>query len=391
MQRSGRKSFLLRIQLKKETRSMNHQKHKRIIISGGGTGGHVFPAISVANALRRIDPGTEILFVGAEGRMEMEKVPAAGYKIVGLPVAGFYRSLTLKNFVVLWKLVTSLFRARRIISDFHPDVVVGVGGYASGPILRQAGKMGIPMLIQEQNSYAGITNKLLARKASVICVAYDGMEKYFPESKIIKTGNPVRQNFDNLDNYRREALTFFRLDKEHPVILVLGGSLGAGTINRSISENIGKVSSSGYQWLWQTGKTYFEKMSEAVAAAGAQNISVHPFINRMDYAFAAADIIVSRAGAGTISELCLVGKPVILVPSPNVAEDHQTRNALALTYRNAAIMIKDTEAVRMLVDEAIRLVSNKQEKTSLSANILKMADRDADSRIADEIIKLAGK
>jgi len=370
---------------------MNHQKHKRIIISGGGTGGHVFPAISVANALRRIDPGTEILFVGAEGRMEMEKVPAAGYKIVGLPVAGFYRSLTLKNFVVLWKLVTSLFRARRIISDFHPDVVVGVGGYASGPILRQAGKMGIPMLIQEQNSYAGITNKLLARKASVICVAYDGMEKYFPESKIIKTGNPVRQNFDNLDNYRREALTFFRLDKEHPVILVLGGSLGAGTINRSISENIGKVSSSGYQWLWQTGKTYFEKMSEAVAAAGAQNISVHPFINRMDYAFAAADIIVSRAGAGTISELCLVGKPVILVPSPNVAEDHQTRNALALTYRNAAIMIKDTEAVRMLVDEAIRLVSNKQEKTSLSANILKMADRDADSRIADEIIKLAGK
>lgn len=370
---------------------MNQQKHRRIIISGGGTGGHVFPAISVANALRRIDPATEILFVGAEGRMEMEKVPAAGYKIVGLPVAGFYRSLTPKNLVVLWKLLTSLFKARRIISDFNPDVVVGVGGYASGPILRQAGRMGIPMLIQEQNSYAGITNKLLARKASVICVAYDGMEKYFPASKIIKTGNPVRQNFDNLENYHKEALTFFRLNQEHPVILVLGGSLGAGTINRSISENIGKVAASGYQWLWQTGKNYFEEMSVVVNRAEAKNISVHPFINRMDYAFAAADIIVSRAGAGTISELCLVGKPVILVPSPNVAEDHQTRNALALTYRNAAVMIKDTEAVRMLVDEAIKLVSNEQEKTSLSASILKMADRDADVRIADEIIKLAGK
>lgn len=370
---------------------MNQQKHRRIIISGGGTGGHVFPAISVANALRRIDPATEILFVGAEGRMEMEKVPAAGYKIVGLPVAGFYRSLTPKNFVVLWKLITSLFRARRIISDFRPDVVVGVGGYASGPILRQAGNMGIPMLIQEQNSYAGVTNKLLARKASVICVAYDGMEKYFPASKIIKTGNPVRQNFDNLDNYHKEALTFFRLNNETPVILVLGGSLGAGTINRSISENIGKVSAAGCQWLWQTGKNYFEEMSGAVTRAGAKNISVHPFINRMDYAFAAADIIVSRAGAGTISELCLVGKPVILVPSPNVAEDHQTRNALALTYRNAAVMIKDTEAVRLLVDEAIKLISNEEEKKSLSANILKMADRDADARIADEIIKLAGK
>ncbi len=377
--------------MKKETRSMNQQKPKRIIISGGGTGGHVFPAISVANALRRIDPATEILFVGAEGRMEMEKVPAAGYKIVGLPVAGFFRSLTPKNFVVLWKLVTSLFIARRIISDFHPDVVVGVGGYASGPILRQAGKMGIPMLIQEQNSYAGITNKLLARKASVICVAYDGMEKYFPASKIIKTGNPVRQNFDNLDNYHKEALVFFRLNQEKPVILVLGGSLGAGTINRSISENIGKVATSGCQWLWQTGKNYFEEMSGTVARAGAKNISVHPFINRMDYAFAAADIIVSRAGAGTISELCLVGKPVILVPSPNVAEDHQTRNALALTYKNAAVMIKDTEAVRILVDEAIKLISNEQEKKSLSANISKMADRDADARIADEILKLAGK
>lgn len=377
--------------MKKERRSMNHQKHKRIIISGGGTGGHVFPAISVANALRRIDPDIEILFVGAEGRMEMEKVPEAGYKIVGLPVAGFYRSLTTKNFIVLYKLVTSLFMARKIISEFQPDVVVGVGGYASGPILRQAGKMGIPLLIQEQNSYAGVTNKLLAKKASVICVAYEGMEKYFPAGKIIKTGNPVRQNFDNLENFRSEAISFFRLKKELPVILVLGGSLGAGTINRSLSENISKVASCGCQWLWQTGKNYYEKMNEAVIQTAAENISLQPFINRMDYAFAAADIIVSRAGAGTISELCLVGKPVILVPSPNVAEDHQTRNALALTYRNAAIMVKDNEATKRLVDEAIKLVSNKKEKASLSANILKMADRDADARIANEVIKLAGK
>jgi UDP-N-acetylglucosamine--N-acetylmuramyl-(pentapeptide) pyrophosphoryl-undecaprenol N-acetylglucosamine transferase len=370
---------------------MNLQKPKRIIISGGGTGGHVFPAISIANALRRIDPETEILFVGAEGRIEMEKVPAAGYKIVGLPVAGFYRSLTPKNFAVLYKYLTSSLRARRIISEFQPDVVVGVGGYASGPVLRQAGKMGIPTLIQEQNSYAGVTNKFLAKKASVICVAYEGMEKYFPAGKIIKTGNPVRQNFDNLDNYRNEALVFFKLRSDLPVVLVLGGSLGAGTINKSLSGNIRKMVSSDCQWLWQTGKNYFEKINGLISQNAAENISLHSFINRMDYAFAAADIIVSRAGAGTISELCLVGKPVILVPSPNVAEDHQTRNALALTYRNAAIMVKDNEAVKRLVDEAIKLVANREEKASLSANILKMADRDADARIANEVLKLAGR
>jgi UDP-N-acetylglucosamine--N-acetylmuramyl-(pentapeptide) pyrophosphoryl-undecaprenol N-acetylglucosamine transferase len=375
----------------KEKKYMNRQKHKRIIISGGGTGGHIFPAISVANALRRIDPDIEILFVGAEGRMEMEKIPAAGYKIVGLPVTGFYRSLTPKNFTVLYKLVKSLFLARRIISKFHPDVVVGVGGYASGPVLRQAGKMGIPTLIQEQNSYAGVTNKLLAKKASVICVAYEGMEKYFPVSKIIKTGNPVRQNFDNLENFRNEALAFFKLKKDSPVVLVLGGSLGAGTINRSLAENIGKIAASGCQWLWQTGNIYFEKMNALVSQTATENISLHSFINRMDYAFAAADVIVSRAGAGTISELCLVGKPVILVPSPNVAEDHQTRNALALSYKNAAVVVKDDDAAKRLVDEAIKLVANKEEKASLSANILNMADRYADVRIANEVLKLAGK
>jgi UDP-N-acetylglucosamine--N-acetylmuramyl-(pentapeptide) pyrophosphoryl-undecaprenol N-acetylglucosamine transferase len=377
--------------LKKEKNFMSRQKHKRIIISGGGTGGHIFPAISIANALRRSDPEIEILFVGAEGRMEMEKVPAAGYKITGLPVAGFSRSLTPKNFVVLYKAMKSMFIARNIISEFKPDVVVGVGGFASGPVLKQAGRMGIPTLIQEQNSYAGVTNKLLAKKASVICVAYEGMEKYFPEQKIIKTGNPVRQNFDNLETLRNEALSYFKLKKGTPVILVLGGSLGAGTINRSLAENIQKIMSSGSQWLWQTGNIYFEKMSEIVTKTIAENISLHSFINRMDYAFAAADVIVSRAGAGTISELCLVGKPVILVPSPNVAEDHQTRNALALTYKNAAILVKDSEAGEQLVDEAVRLIKNKEERNSLSASISKMADRDADIRIASEVLKLAGK
>jgi len=369
---------------------MKLQMHKRVIISGGGTGGHIFPAISVANALRRIDPGIEILFVGAEGRMEMEKVPAAGYKIAGLPIRGFIRSLSPENVAVLYKLVKSLFMARKIIREFNPDVVVGVGGYASGPVLRQAGRMGIPTLIQEQNSYAGVTNKLLAKKASVICVAYDGMEKYFPASKIIKTGNPVRQNFDDIYILKNEALAFFGLKRNIPVILVLGGSLGAGTINKSLSENIQKIASSDYQWLWQTGKNYFEKINALVSGSSCPDIAVYDFINRMDYAFAAADIIISRAGAGTISELCLVGKPVILVPSPNVAEDHQTKNALALSYRNAAIMIRDNEAVNRLADEAIKLMSDDEEKKSLSANIKMMADRDAAIRIANEVLKLAG-
>jgi len=370
---------------------MNLQKHKRVIISGGGTGGHIFPAISIANALRKIDPATEILFVGAVGRMEMEKIPAAGYRIIGLPVAGLYRSLTLKNISVLIKLLKSLNKAKKVIKEFAPDVVVGVGGYASGPVLRQAGRMGIPTLIQEQNSYAGVTNKLLAKRASAICVAYDGMEKYFPAEKIIKTGNPVRQNFDNLDILRDEALSYFNLKKEFPVILVLGGSLGAGSINNSLSENINKLRDSDCQWLWQTGKYYFENVKALVSVSFSGNISVHGFINRMDYAYAAADIIVSRAGAGTISELCLVGKPAILIPSPNVAEDHQTRNAEALSTRNAAILIKDSQAINTLVDEAIKLISDKTGRDMLSENILKLADRDADKRIAEEVLKIVIK
>ncbi len=370
---------------------MNRSNHKRIIISGGGTGGHIFPAISVANALRRIDPETEILFVGAEGRMEMEKIPAAGYRIVGLPVAGLYRSLTFKNIKVILKLFKSLGMAKKIIMEFNPDVVVGVGGYVSGPVLRQAGKLGIPTLIQEQNSYAGVTNKLLAKKASAICVAYDGMEKYFPAEKIIKTGNPVRQNFDNLKSLQGEALSFFNLDNNSPVILVLGGSLGAGTINNTLAGKIERIKESSCQWLWQTGKNYFENVNTLVSLSFSKNIIVQGFINRMDYAYAAADIIISRAGAGTISELCLVGKPVILVPSPNVAEDHQTKNALALAEHRAAILIPDDKANNILVEEAIRLVSDKNEQELLSGNILNMADRDADIRIAEEVLKLAGK
>jgi len=368
---------------------MNPQEHKRIIISGGGTGGHVFPAISIANAIMKLDPDADILFVGAEGRMEMEKVPAAGYKIIGLPVSGFCRRLTFKNITVLIRLVKSLFRSRTIIKEFKPDVVVGVGGYASGPVLRQAGRLGIPTLIQEQNSYAGVTNKLLAKKASVICVAYDGMEKYFPAGKIIKTGNPVRQTFDNINKLHQESLEYFRLKNDIPVILVLGGSLGAGTINKSLSENLRKMISSGCQWLWQTGKHYIEEVSKIVPVNPDPKIIVQAFIDRMDYAFAAADIIISRAGAGTISELCLVGKPAILVPSPNVAEDHQKKNAMALAERQAAIMISDDQAVELLVDEAIRLVQDREKKQLLSDNIKKMADRDADIKIAGEVLRIA--
>jgi len=367
---------------------MNRQKHKRVIISGGGTGGHIFPAISIANALRKIDPGIQILFVGAEGRMEMEKVPGAGYDIVGLPVAGFNRKLLHKNIPVLFKLLRSLRLASRILKDFKPDVVIGVGGYASGPVLKQAGKMGIPLLIQEQNSYAGVTNKLLAKKANAICVAYDGMEKYFPVEKIIKTGNPVRQNFDNIQDLKNEAFGFFGLTEGLPVILVLGGSLGAGSINGALSENIGLISNSGTQWIWQTGKNYFEDVNALVSVSAAPSIKVHAFINRMDFAYAAADIVISRAGAGTISELCLVGKPVILVPSPNVAEDHQTRNALALSVKEAAFLLPDSDVNGKLVAEALLLVKDDYRKRQYSENILKLAERDADIRIANEVMKL---
>jgi UDP-N-acetylglucosamine--N-acetylmuramyl-(pentapeptide) pyrophosphoryl-undecaprenol N-acetylglucosamine transferase len=297
----------------------------------------------------------------------------------------------LKNLTVVFKLLKSLKAARKIIMEFNPDVVVGVGGYASGPVLWQAGRMGIPTLIQEQNSYAGVTNKLLAKRASVICVAYDGMDKYFPADKIIKTGNPVRQSFDNINKLKEEALTFFNLKKKTPVILVLGGSLGAGSINNSLSESIDRLRKTDCQWLWQTGKYYYENVNALVSLFFTDNITVHGFINRMDYAFAAADLIISRAGAGTISELCLVGKPVILIPSPNVAEDHQTRNAMALAEKEAAVVISDSQSSKALADEAIKLISDKKRCETLSENIIKMADRNADIRIANEVINLMGK
>jgi UDP-N-acetylglucosamine--N-acetylmuramyl-(pentapeptide) pyrophosphoryl-undecaprenol N-acetylglucosamine transferase len=370
---------------------MNQQRHKRIIISGGGTGGHVFPAISIANALTRLEPETEILFVGALGRLEMEKVPEAGYRIIGLPVEGLIRKLTLGNFRVIYKIFKSLSQARKIIDDFKPDVVVGVGGFASGPVLWQAERAGIPVLIQEQNSYAGVTNKLLSRKAGKICVAYEGMQKYFHAEKIIMTGNPVRHDFENINLHRNEALKFFGLREDQPVVVVLGGSLGAGSINKCLSDDLKKLGGSSCQWLWQSGRYYFERVNDLVKPSGYTNVHVHGFINRMDYAFAAADVIVSRAGAGTISELCLVGKPVILVPSPNVAEDHQTRNARALSEKGAAILIPDHMAPESLVDEAVKLTVNEEKKRSLSANISGMAEREADLRIANEVLRLIGR
>ncbi len=364
------------------------QKNKNIIISGGGTGGHVFPAISIANAIKEIEPETNILFVGALDKIEMEKVPAAGYEIIGLPVAGLQRRLTFKNVSFIFKLISSLRKSKKIIKDFKPDVVVGVGGYASGPVLRIANKRGIPTLIQEQNSYAGITNKLLAKKAKKICVAYEGMEKYFPKDKIILTGNPVRQ--DLLDNIGRkeEAIKHFELEKDRKTILVVGGSLGARTINQSIIGDIAKIGKSECQLLWQTGKYYYEDAKNVVDKSDYKNIKVLDFITRMDMAYAAADIIISRAGAGTISELCLVGKPVILVPSPNVAEDHQTMNAMALVNKNAAIMIKDMEAREKLLDAVLGLIKNEEQIKILSENIRGMALRDSARNIAEEVLKL---
>ncbi|MDR2562491.1 MAG: undecaprenyldiphospho-muramoylpentapeptide beta-N-acetylglucosaminyltransferase [Prevotellaceae bacterium] len=361
----------------------------RVIISGGGTGGHVFPAIAIADALREIEPKIEILFVGAEGKMEMEKVPAAGYRIEGLPVAGLQRRLTLKNLSVPFKLAKSLNRAGKILRQFKPDVVAGVGGYASAPVLWKARRMGIPSLIQEQNSYAGLTNKILGRGASVICTAYEGMERFFPADRIILTGNPVRRGLQNVGELRSEAAEFFGFDPRKQTLLVVGGSLGARTLNESVENGLSEVEKAGVQLLWQTGRHYFDRAQQATKKYG--DAKARDFIQRMDYAFALADVIVSRAGAGTISELCLVGKPAILVPSPNVAEDHQTKNAEALTRRNAAMMVADNKARNQLVPEALKLLNDKVAKKTLSKNIIKYAKPAAATTIAREIIKLASK
>lgn len=363
----------------------------KIIVSGGGTGGHIFPAISIANAIRELRPNAEILFVGAEGRMEMKRVPAAGYKIVGLPVQGFDRKNPFKNISVLWKLMKSRRMAKRIIKDFKPNVVVGVGGYASGPTLNMAAKAGIPTLIQEQNSYAGVTNKLLARGAKKICVAYEGMERFFPKEHIVFTGNPVRQNLKDATIVYKDAIEQFGLDEKKRTVLIVGGSLGARTINESVLSCLELIRQQDeVQFIWQTGGYYHAEITETLRRAGCpENLVVTDFISDMASAYAVSDLVISRAGAGSISEFCLLGKPVILVPSPNVAEDHQTKNALALVKKNAAIYIKDDEARQSLLPRAIALVQEPLQLKELSDNILTLAKPNAAMDIAREVLALA--
>ena len=366
------------------------EEELRIIISGGGTGGHIFPAVSIANALKAKRPDARILFVGALGRMEMQRVPAAGYDIVGLPVCGFDRKHLWRNIAVLWKLAKSQLKARRIIKEFRPQVAVGVGGYASGPTLKVAGMMGMPTLIQEQNSYAGVTNKLLAQKAEKICVAYEGMERFFPAGKIIMTGNPVRQDLLDRQTDRNEAIRSFGLDPEKKTILIIGGSLGARTINQCVLSHLDLIRSSGVQFIWQTGKIYIDDARRRVAEAGElPMLHVTDFISRMDLAYSAADLVISRAGAGSISEFCLLRKPVVLVPSPNVAEDHQTKNALALVDKGAALYVKDSEAQEKMLATAIDAVNDAPRLRTLSENIAKLAFYNSADRIADEVLALA--
>ena len=363
---------------------------KRIIISGGGTGGHIFPAIAIANALKALDPTTEILFVGAEGRMEMEKVPAAGYEIIGLDIQGIQRKSILKNLKFPIKLINSIRKSIQIIKDFKPDAAVGVGGYASGPLLYAASIKGIPYLIQEQNSYAGITNKWLGKKAAKICVAFDGMEQFFPANKIIKTGNPIRRESVDISGKHLQAIELMKLESDKKIILVTGGSLGARTLNNSILGGLDKILAADVQLIWQTGKFYYKRIIDQLGLDHHPNIRILEFVNRMDLAYAAADVIISRAGAGTIAELCVVKKPVILVPSPNVAEDHQTKNALALVHDNAAVFVADRDAEAKLVDIALELLKDKAKQKILSTNIGKLALPDADEVIAKEVMKIAG-
>lgn len=365
------------------------KKQLRIIISGGGTGGHIFPAVSIANAIKEQHPDAEILFVGAEGRMEMQRVPAAGYKIIGLPIAGFNRKNLLKNFSVLVKIIRSQLKARKIIKDFQPHAAVGVGGYASGPTLKMAGMMGIPTLIQEQNSYAGVTNKLLAKKADKICVAYEGMERFFDKEKIILTGNPVRQGLLKPTD-KEEAIHSFGLDPQKKTILIVGGSLGARTINNCVMKGLEKIKHSDVQFIWQTGKFYIDEARKTTQKAGElPMLYTTDFISDMATAYSAADLVISRAGAGSISEFCLLQKPVILVPSPNVAEDHQTKNALALVNKGAALYVKDAEAEKELLDLAIQTVQQPDVLKNLSNHIAALAFKDSANIIAQEVCKLA--
>lgn len=358
----------------------------RFLISGGGTGGHIFPAVSIANALREMHPDCEILFVGALGRMEMERVPAAGYEIVGLPVQGFDRKNLLRNIPILWNLLKSMRKVCSIIKSFRPDVAIGVGGYASGAAMKVAARMGIPVLLQEQNGFAGVTNKLLKNDAAKICVAYEGMERFFPAEKIILTGNPVRQNLTQ--GSRQEGYKHFSLSEEKKTLLIIGGSLGARTINNSVKKHLGALLKSGVQVIWQTGKFYVDDCRKAAEEFANLNLIVTDFVSRMDLAYAVADLVISRAGASSISELCLLGKPSILVPSPNVAEDHQTHNAMALARKDAALLVKDAEAEKDLIPTAIDLIFDDKKLEEISINVSALAERDSARRIADEVMKL---
>ncbi len=361
----------------------------RVIISGGGTGGHIFPAVSIANAIKALRPDAKILFVGALGRMEMQRVPAAGYEIKGLPIQGFDRKNLLKNIKVLYKIWQSQRMAKKIIKDFRPQVAVGVGGYASGPTLNMAAAKGIPCLLQEQNSYAGVTNKLLAKKAAKICVAYEGMERFFPADKIMMTGNPVRQQLLDTTISHEDAIRSFGLDPTKKTVLIVGGSLGARTLNESVLQHLDHIRESQVQFIWQTGKYYSAEISERMKGQDVPNLTITDFISDMGAAYKAADLVVSRAGAGSISEFCLLGKPVILVPSPNVAEDHQTKNALALVNKQAALYVKDVEAAKILLPLAIDTAKDDAKLQSLHENILKMALPNSADIIAKEVIKLS--
>lgn len=360
-------------------------KEPRIIISGGGTGGHIFPAISIAKAIKEIHPDAQLLFVGAKGKMEMEKVPAAGFEIVGLPVAGFHRKLTAKNLLFPVKLMASLMKARGIIKKFKPQVAVGVGGYASGPVLRIASQSGIPCLLQEQNSYPGVTNRLLAQKSAKICVAYDKMERFFPAQKILVTGNPVRNDLLS-DISKADAAQFWGLDTAKKTILVIGGSLGARSVNQGLLAGLNELADD-VQIIWQTGRFYFEEMKSKMPAAVAKRVIITDFISRMDMAFSMADLVVSRAGASSISELAILGKPTLFVPSPNVSEDHQTKNAMALVEKDAAKLLKDAD-VASIIATATELLKDENQLIGLSENIRQFARPDAARDIAQEVIKL---
>lgn len=357
----------------------------KVIISGGGTGGHIFPAVAIANRIKEAYPNAEILFVGAEGKMEMEKVPKAGYEIVGLPIRGLQRRLTLKNLAVPFKLIASLRKAKRIIREFQPDIAIGVGGYASAAVLRVASGMGVPTLIQEQNSYPGITNKWLGKRAKKICVAYDHLERFFPADKIVKTGNPVRSEVVDITGKKEKGLTHFGLQQGKKTVLVIGGSLGARTLNDSIKKDLNMLLDEDIQLIWQSGKFYINDLKEATKDADDSKMYLSDFIYEMDLAYAAADIVVSRAGAISVSEVCLVGKPVILVPSPNVSEDHQTKNAMALVNESAAVLVKDASAREELVPKIIELSKDESTQKSLSENILKLGIADAPDRILKEV------